>query len=142
MKIFYLLFLVIVLFISNACAQSFKYRKTVFEWNEKPVNPVAVEEQFKNSDAVILDEKCIYNEGGNKVPSYYLLNFAANYAFYDESTKGKTPIIQKHVRIKYLTQNGINKYSGFILPESFDTQNDLYSVRASMQDSVHRPFGE
>lgn len=131
-----------MLFISQfSLAQSVKYRNFNFEWPvEKPIN-IAVNENFKNEDAVILEEKCIYNQAGNRVPGYYFINLAANYFFIDESTQGITPVIQKHIRIKFLTQKGIDKFNKITLPESFDPSNDYYSVRPQWRDSALRPLG-
>ncbi|MEO8085932.1 MAG: hypothetical protein ABI763_03880 [Bacteroidota bacterium] len=123
-------------------AQSFKYRNYNFEWAPGHPEAIAVEDTFKNEDAVILEEKCIYNAGGNKVPPYLSINSRANYFYIDESTNGISPIVQKHVRIKFLTQQGIKIYSKFVLPESFDPSGDWSTVRPENRDSIYRPKGE
>ncbi|MCX6274516.1 MAG: DUF3857 domain-containing protein [Bacteroidetes bacterium] len=125
-----------------SAAQGFQYRNYNFEWapGQPPVIPV--EEQFKNEDAVILDEKLIFNASGNTVPPYQFLNSRGSYFYIDESTNGVSPIVQKHVRIKFLTQHGIKKYSQFVLPESFDPISDLSTVRIEDRDSIYRPKGE
>ena len=134
----------VVLFLSfySATAQSFQYRNYKFQW--APGNPAAipVEDQFKNEDAVILDEKFIYNAGGNRVPLYLDINSRANYFFIDESANAGGPIIQKHVRIKFLTTKGVKKYSTIVLPESFDPSSDWSTVRPELRDSIFRPRGE
>lgn len=102
-----------------ASAQSFKYRNYNFEWAPGLPAAIPVEEIYKNEDAVILDEKCIYN-----------------------AVEGVSPVVQKHVRIKFLTQQGVKKYSTVILPESFDPSSDWSTVRPEMRDSIYRPKGE
>lgn len=54
---------------------------------------------------------------------------------------GITPIVQKRVRIKFLTQKGIEKFNKITLPESFDPSNDYYSVRPQLRDTALRPLG-
>ena|GEM_PF-1899406 len=125
-----------------ATAQSFQYRNYKFEWAPGHPKAIPVEDQFKNEDAVILEEKCIYNSGGNRVPPYLTINTRANYFYIDESTNGASPIVQKHVRIKFLTQKGIKKYSTVVLPESFDPSSDWSTVRPEKRDSIFRPKGE
>jgi len=139
---FYHFILLNLLFNTLISAQSFKYRKRNFEWStEKPVS-IKLDDSFLSEDAVILEEKCIFNEGGNRVPEYTFLNYSANYAFFDRSVQGVNPIVQKHLRIKFLTQIGIDKYTKFILPESFDPSSDNYNIRPQWRDSILRPLGE
>src|SRR5688572_19761656 len=125
-----------------ASAQSFQYKKYNFEWAPGHPESIPVEDQFKNEDAVILDEKVIYDIGGNQIPPYYFLNHRANYFYIGESTSGLSPIVQKHVRIKFLTSEGIKKFSTIILPESFDPTSDWSTVRPELRDSIYRPKGE
>jgi hypothetical protein len=106
---------------STAYSQSFKYRKYNYEWKEAKPEPIAVDEQFRNEDAVILDEKCIYNVSGD-------------FRF--------SPAIQKHLQIKFLTKDGIKKHSTIILPESFDPISERSSLRPELRDSIYRPKGE
>ncbi len=141
MKIFYT-FIFYTFFIYSVFAQSSKYRNYKFEWPSKSPSSIEVDSLFLHEDAVILEENCIYNEGGLRVPEYYFLNIAANYIFIDESVQGTNPLIKKHMRIKFLTQKGIDKYSKIILPESFDPASDYYSVRPENRKSVLRPLGE
>jgi hypothetical protein len=130
------------LFTSLLFGQSIKYKKFKYEWPTTKPEEIKVIDIFKKEDAVILEEECIYNEGGNRVPEYTFINFSANYAFLDRSVRGVNPIVKKHVRIKFLTQKGINKFKNVLLPESFDPANDLYNVRPQWRDSIHRPMGE
>ena len=89
-------FLLVVLFFSfdSAKAQSFQYRNYKFEWAPGKPAAIPVEDQFKNEDAVILEEKFIYNAGGNRVPSYLDINRRANYFFIDESGHAGGPIME------------------------------------------------
>jgi hypothetical protein len=107
--------------ISPAFSQSFKYRKYNYEWKEAKPAPIAVEPQFANEDAVILEEKCIYNVSGD-------FQFA--------------PAVQKHLQIKFLTKEGIRKFSTIVLPESLDPVNDRNSIRPEDRDTLYRPKGE
>jgi len=102
-----------------AGAQSFKYRNYNFEWAPGHPAAIPVEEPFKNEDAVILDEKCIYN-----------------------AVDDVSPVVQKHVRIKFLTQRGVKKFSTVVLPESFDPSSDWSTVRPENRDTIYRPKGE
>ena len=75
MKIFY--FFILYFFCSDTVfAQSFKYRNFNFEWLSKSPSSIEVDSLFLNEDAVILEESCVYNIGGLRVPEYYFLNIA------------------------------------------------------------------
>jgi hypothetical protein len=114
----------------------------MYAWPAEKPAEIPVEDQFKNEDAVILDEHCIYNASGNRVPLFYYYNQVANYYYIEESNQGATPIVQKHLRIKFLTRNGIRKYSKIVLPESFDRMSDVNSIKLLDRDSLYRPKGE
>jgi hypothetical protein len=141
MKIKFLL-IINLLFYSQLIGQGIKYKKYKYEWPTVKPMEIKVADIFMKADAVILEEDCIYNEGGNRVPEYTFINYSANYAFFDKSVRGINPIIKKHVRIKFLTSKGIDKFKNVLLPESFDPANDLYNVRPQWRDSIHRPLGE
>ena len=141
MKILYI-FIFSTFSIYSIFAQSSKYRNYKFEWPSESPSSIEVDSLFLNEDAVILEEKCIYNIGGLRVPEYYFLNIAANYIFLDKSVQGVNPLIKKHLRIKFLTQKGIDKYSKIILPESFNPAYDYYNVRPENRKNVYRPLGE
>jgi hypothetical protein len=113
------LLLIAVITIISGFAQSLQYRKYVFEWAPGRPEAIPLEEQFKNEDAVILDERCIYNQ-----------------------VAGVTPVVQKHIRIKFLTAKGIKKYSTVVLPESFDPPADRINIRPEDRDSFFMPKGE
>jgi hypothetical protein len=123
-------------------AQSFSYRNYKFEWPKEHPSSIPVEDQFKNEDAVILEEKLIFNAAGNRVPPYLDLNRRANYFFISDALHEGGPIIQKHVRIKFLTTKGVKKYSRIVLPESFDPSSDWSTIRPENRDSIFRPRGE
>lgn len=138
-----IIFIIIHLFSSHyGLGQDFSYRKAKFEWKVQNLPVIPVNEQFKNEDAVILKEQCSYNIGGNRVPLYSYLAARANYFTVDDNAYSDAPIVQKHLRVKYLTKQGIQKYSTFNLPESFDPKSDEYYVRTELRDSVIRPKGE
>ena len=75
------------------------HKKYKFDWGEKIPAYIPVEEQFMDEDAVILEEETnlnILNEG------IYVWGHNIN--------------IKKHLRIKYLTEEGIKNYSEIVLP--------------------------
>lgn len=132
----------IILFQQATYCQSYKYRNYKFDWPKEKPTPIPIEEEFKNEDAVILEEKCIYNIAGNKVPLFHFLKRRANYFYVEESNQGLSPVIQKHIRIKFLTPDGIKKYASIVLPESFDPSSDWNIVKRKDCDSLFRPKGE
>ena len=138
-----LLILLSVIGLCNAGAysQSAKYKSYKYTWPAANPAPIPVSEQFKDEDAVILQEKCIYNKSGNRVPSYYSLSVAANYFFIDEGSSGNSPVVKRYLRIKFLTDEGVKKFGRFILPSSFDPQFDLSCVRKSKQGFQFLPVG-
>jgi hypothetical protein len=135
-------FLIVILFSFSCYSQSYKYRNYKYTWSAAKPEPIPLEEQYKNEDAVILDEHCIYNASGNQVPRFYYFYSISNYFYFGQTTQGENPVVQKHVRIKFLTRDGIKKYSKIILPESFDPASDQNSVRLPDRDSLYRPKGE
>ena len=141
MKLFYFL-MSGVFYFSSSYSQSFKYKNYKYEWPVKMPAKIVLDSIFKNEDAVILEESCIYNEGGNKIPEFQFLNYSANYFFVDRSVQGANPVVKKYKRIKFLTQKGIDKFNRIILPESFDPSSDYYNVRPNLKDSILRPLGE
>ncbi len=134
--------LLFIYFSSSSFSQNFDYRKHNFEWKYSRPEKIVLDKIYSNEDAVILDEKCIYNVTGNLVQTYSTLNAIGNYFYIDESSQGKSPIVQKYVRIKFLTQKGIDKFSTIVLPESFDPQHDLLIIPHAKRNSMRRPKGE
>lgn len=142
MKKFILAFILYLHIFQPAKSQSFSYRKADFSWPaEKPV-AISVDPVFEKEDAVILDEKCLYNISGNQAPPYNYISTSGRGFYVDESSDSKSPIVQKHIRIKYLTTAGIQKHNIFALPESFDPSHDLNIVPYLKRDKIRRPRGE
>lgn len=106
----------LTMFCTLLAAQDNKYKNYKYEWPEERPKAIPVEEQFKNADAVVLEEKLIMN----------LVNFTN----------------VRKTRIKFLKQEGINKHSTIVLPVSNDPQGDLNAVPFWEKDTVHRPLGE
>lgn len=102
-------------------AQNFKYKNKKYEWDPAVPALPEVSASFKLEDAVILSETCDYSPTGNKLHS---------------------PFVHKHMLIKFNTKKGVDKYSVFRLPESFDPVADLISLPAYKRNKVHRPKGE
>lgn len=134
------LFLILIPALSKA--QSFSYRNNEFTWEQVKPSPINVDPIFAKEDAVILDENLIYNISGNQTPLYNYLAQAGNTIFVNQSTQGKFPVVQKHVRIKFLTQSGIQKYSTIVLPETFDPQHEQMIVPIQKRKTRRRPRGE
>lgn len=96
--------------------QGDRFKRNNYKWETLAPLPIAVTEKFKNEDAVILEEE-------NVIWLFPKSN-------------------SKHIRIKYLTQKGIEKNSDFILPESYDPLAEKYGIEYSVRDSIFRPKGE
>ncbi|MCX6291524.1 MAG: hypothetical protein NT126_07140 [Bacteroidetes bacterium] len=114
--IFVITFFLIHLYPVPVPAQSFKYRHYNFKWNERRPPPIAVDERFKNEDAVILEEENVIGLSGYSC--------------------------KKHIRIKFLTPKGIERYARFVVPDSYDPVGDLYGVDIRRRDTIFRPKGE
>ena len=111
----YFLCLSLLLFSFNALSQSFSYRKYNYQWSTVNPAPIEVEDKYKNQDAVILSDELIYNASGNKVPLYNNYYQLGNYYIIGSNSEGITPIIQRFIRIKFLSKEGITKGSKFSL---------------------------
>lgn len=120
-----ILFFGLIVLFQDTNSQDTKYRKYKFEWDDKLPAFIPVEEQFREEDAVILVEE-------TKLTLFYDEKLSL---FYDD-------IFEKHIRIKYLTEKGIRKYSEFVLPESFDPISDYRDVVNSKRKEIHRPMGD
>lgn len=106
--------LIMICFI--AFAQDNKYKNYKYEWSAEKPPETKVDEQFKDADAVILEET-------------NLISITTNYE-------------SRYVRIKFLTQKGIDKFSTFKLPGSYDALTDNTELPFWSSDSVIRPKGE
>ena len=102
-------------------AQYPDYKKHQYHWaNQQPLI-IEVDEQFLHEDAIILNEENSIKVFGVK-SEFITVNF------------------QKRLRIKYLTQTGIDNYSTFTLPESFDPLYDFrYASLLNKQNSFYGP---
>src|SRR5262249_29775718 len=90
-----LLSILLLLFAVKTFPQSFKYRSYNYKWSSEKPASIEVEEQFKKHEAVILEERCVYNAGGVRVPTYSYLAGGGNYFYVDESSQGLSPIVEK-----------------------------------------------
>lgn len=97
-------------------AQDNKYKNYKYEWSAEKPAEIKVDEQFKDADAVILEEKT-------------LISITTNFE-------------SKYVRIKFLTQKGVEKFGTFKLPESYDPLSDKIQLPFWNVDSLIRPKGE
>ncbi len=142
MKFKFAILFIFLISIGNANAQSLNYMKKVYSWGTTMPQKIEVDPIFAGGDAVILEESCVYNISGNRVPAYGHYTSAGNYLNYVESSNGRSPVVHKHLRIKFLTEEGIKKYSTIVLPESFDRQSDLLVVPHDKRNIIRRPRGE
>ncbi len=102
-------FILLVIFIGfnefDLIAQNYaKYRKYNYEWDKANPDIPEVDSLFKFEDAVVLNEEI-------------------KWEIYDRSFK---TIIKKKLLIKFLTEEGIEKFSKFTLPESVDPSWDNF----------------
>lgn len=117
---------------SLCLSQDVEYRKYKYDWGtEKPL-PIAVEEQFKNGDAVILNEEnsitCDFSSAKYFIGYYnYLKIYTPDY------------FVTKKIRIKILTNKGKIDFSSVTLPESFDKQFDYKNVSVRNRSTSHFP---
>ncbi len=110
---------------ANAAAQTIKIKTNNMEWPSPKPRPIAVEEQFKNCDAVILDERTEIKVLNEK-------EFAFNNSDF-------TLRITKNYRIKFLTQKGIDKYKTIWLPENFNDASNYSDTLFANRHTLHRP---
>lgn len=121
MKSFILVLSLIIIFTAPIFAQNPKYRNAKYDW--EPVSArAAIEDRYKNDDAVILDEETNVE---------MLHDIATPYNYY----------LTKKMRIRYQTEASLKKYNTITLPESFDPVSDYAKVAVSKRDSLHRPKG-
>lgn len=85
--------------------QSTKYRSYKHSWGTEKPKPRPVDPQFSGSDAVILEENNTIRIDEN------------NYFF-----------IEKYMRVKLLNENGVQQFSKFSVPETFDPQYDYRNI--------------
>ena len=140
-KVPLILFLSIISF--QLMSQSHSYKNFKYEWTSVKAEPIEVEAIYKNQDAVILSDELVYNASGNKEPIYNIYYGLGNYYVLGNSSESKNPVVQRFVRIKYLTNDGIKKGNKFSLPESFDPIHE--KLLCSSLDTLHHinlPVGE
>jgi hypothetical protein len=122
----FLLLLVLFIYSTNLNAQDKSFRNKRYQWPEEKLKPIPVNPDFANEDAVILSEKTeielIHNNLYDRYNYDYLLN--------------------KTLRIKFLTANGIEKFRRFSLPESNDPFSDNYKKPTDSTSHGHQPKGD
>jgi len=97
-----------------------QYKKYEYDWNKDAPETMPVNEMFSEEDAVILDEQNFMEASGTKDP------FVKVY-------------IEKKLRIKFLTQKGIDNFSKITIPESFDPLFDYKDIPLGNPKKRHRP---
>ena len=111
-----------ILYVSNIYAQNTNYqRKYLQEWENPPIKNEEVAAEFANEDAVILYEKNTW-----KLKSL--------------TNKGeRTSTFKKNMRVKFLTQKGVEQYTTITVPESSDPQYEYSDLPKQKHDDIHRP---
>lgn len=120
-----LLTLALVVLFTTSQAQDKGYRSNKYKWPDEHPAQQEVKPEFSKEDAVILSEKTdmeILND--NLYGSSYKL------------------VLNKTMRIKFLTQKGIDKFSRFSLPESYDPFSDNYKRPQDSLQHGYQPKGQ
>lgn len=114
----FLAFYFLTIFYTNSLAQNIRYKKRLMQpWKEAAVKEEQVNPKFLTEDAVILYEKT----------SWKIRNFE------------ETTVVNRNVRIKFLTQKGIDKHSRISIPESIDSPKEYADVAIHKRQKVYRP---
>ncbi len=114
------LFVIETCFINYSQAQNLAYRKYIYKWDDAIPPKIEISKQFLQEEAVILSEE-------NKISI---------------SNNGEVPTFidfQKKARIKFLTKEGISKYSKTTLPEYYDYTYDYRDVALKNRAIKKRP---
>lgn len=106
-------------------SQNLKQSINAEKWVDAKPAPIVLDDRYKNEDAVILDEK-------TEIEIFSQKDVAFNNFEFNTSVK-------KHVRIKFLTQKGIDTYSSIWLPDCFDPSGDYADVPMKDRNKIHRP---
>ncbi len=100
-------------------AQDLRYQKRYHKsWNQAPVFDNDVVAEFADEDVVILEER-IHFEHDNR-------GLSTNY--------------RRYIRMRFLTQKGVRKYSKITLPQSEDPPVDYMSIPFGHESVMHRPM--
>jgi len=84
------------------------YKKFNYTWKEANPQPLAVDKLFENEDAVYVDDQQLISVGGS-------LGSISNIMY------------QRKARLKFLTAEGIKKFSTLVIPESMDPLYDYHN---------------
>jgi hypothetical protein len=118
--------LILSAFALTATGQNRSFKNNKFQWPEDRALPIAVDSQFFAEDAVILSEHSELEMIHNNQYDTYLYNV----------------LLKKRMRIKFLTEEGVRKYSMVSLPESFDPISDHYRKPDLASTFGHQPKGD
>ncbi|MEP7263607.1 MAG: hypothetical protein ABI772_03875, partial [Bacteroidota bacterium] len=121
-----LLTLVLVVLFTTSQAQDKGYRNNKYKWPDGTISPIELLPEFSKDDAVILYEKTELELIHNKFYDRYNFDY----------------LLTKKMRIKYLTQKGVDQFSKLCLPESFDPFSDYYIQPTDPVDHGHQPKGD
>ncbi|MGB1204040.1 MAG: DUF3857 domain-containing protein [Chitinophagales bacterium] len=118
----YYLFLCFILYANNAYAQNTNYqRKYLQAWEESPIKNEQVADEFAAEDAVILYEKSAWNIK----------------AFINKGER--TSMFKKNMRIKFLTEKGIQQYANITIPEPCNPQYEYSDLPKKEHENIYRP---
>lgn len=84
------------------------YKKFNYTWKEVNPPPIVIDKLFENEDAVYVDDQQLISVGGS-------LGSISNVMF------------QRKARLKFLTAEGVRKFSTLIIPESMDPLYDYHN---------------
>ena len=121
-----LLLFFILLSTQSVIGQNKSYRNYNYKWLD--ANPVRldVNKQYAEEPAVILEEKTRMELLEDKFYNNYRFNY----------------LIEKKIRIRYQSKEGIAQFSKFSLPEDFDPQSSYYGLTLKQHQVMHRPKGD
>jgi hypothetical protein len=113
MKIHNILFLLcFTIFTNIRCEAQVNYntyKKNKFIWAEQNPTPIDIAPEFKNDDVVYVQDSVLISVGGAMGSITSMLQ-------------------QRHARLKFQTQHGIDKYKTITIPESFDPLYDNHNT--------------
>ena len=106
--------------------QDKSYKNYKHEWPECKPERIQVNQQYVNEPAVILEEKTEME----LVEDKFFYHFHINY------------FIKKSMRILYQKKEGIDNFTKFSLPETFDPTGSYFGLSLEQQNKIHRPKGD
>lgn len=111
-------------------------------WPEEKPSPIAVDERYKEFDAVVLKEKVkiilerkYMSFSGDIIYSYLLNKHSYSWSVFE-------PVVHVYQRIHFLNKKGVEENSTLTLPRGFDPLGDKSSLHYRDINTIHRPIGD